>query len=201
VNGRELREWLHRSAKRDVQRRFHQLYDKVWNVWTFQVAWQQVRANKGAPGPDGVTIEEIEARGVDAFLMELSQELRERRYRTGPIRRRYIPKAALKRDTCQEGRELKSAVRRGHYDDLTLTDFCHRVGLNYVSCSPFRVPIARLAAAHAALKDLAKKAAAKKAAAKKAAKKAAKMRAAKKVTKKAAPKAKKAKKAAKKGKR
>jgi len=30
--------------------------------------------------------------------------------------------------------------------------FCHKVGLNYVSCSPFRVPIARLAAAHAALK-------------------------------------------------
>jgi pyruvate,orthophosphate dikinase len=31
--------------------------------------------------------------------------------------------------------------------------FCHRAGLNYVSCSPFRVPIARLAAAHAALDD------------------------------------------------
>jgi len=90
---RKLQEGLHRSAKRDVQRRFHQLYDKVWNVWTLQVAWQRVRANKGAPGPDGVTIEEIETRGVDAFLTGLSQELRERRYRTGPIRRRYIPKA------------------------------------------------------------------------------------------------------------
>ena len=31
--------------------------------------------------------------------------------------------------------------------------FCHKVGLNYVSCSPFRVPIARLAAAHAAILD------------------------------------------------
>jgi len=31
--------------------------------------------------------------------------------------------------------------------------FCHRVGLNYVSCSPFRVPIARLAAAQAAVED------------------------------------------------
>lgn len=90
---RKLQEGLHRSAKRDVQRRFHQLYDKVWNTWTLQVAWQRVRANKGAPGPDGVTIEEIEARGVDAFLTQLSQELRERRYRTGPVRRHYIPKA------------------------------------------------------------------------------------------------------------
>lgn len=90
---RKLQEGLHRSAKRDVQRRFHQLYDKVWNVWTLQVAWRRVRVNKGAPGPDGVTIEEIEARGVDAFLAELSQELRERRYRTGPVRRHYIRKA------------------------------------------------------------------------------------------------------------
>ena len=32
-------------------------------------------------------------------------------------------------------------------------EFCHYAGLNYVSCSPFRVPIARLAAAHAALKE------------------------------------------------
>jgi pyruvate,orthophosphate dikinase len=32
-------------------------------------------------------------------------------------------------------------------------EFCHKVGLSYVSCSPFRVPIARLAAAHAALKN------------------------------------------------
>jgi pyruvate,orthophosphate dikinase len=32
-------------------------------------------------------------------------------------------------------------------------EFCHRTGLTYVSCSPFRVPIARLAAAQAALKD------------------------------------------------
>jgi pyruvate,orthophosphate dikinase len=32
-------------------------------------------------------------------------------------------------------------------------DFCHRVGMDYVSCSPYRVPIARLAAAHAALKE------------------------------------------------
>jgi pyruvate, orthophosphate dikinase len=31
--------------------------------------------------------------------------------------------------------------------------FCHRMGLDYVSCSPFRVPIARLAAAHAALEE------------------------------------------------
>jgi pyruvate,orthophosphate dikinase len=40
----------------------------------------------------------------------------------------------------------------GEYDgDLESVKFCHRIGLNYVSCSPFRVPIARLAAAQAAI--------------------------------------------------
>jgi pyruvate,orthophosphate dikinase len=40
-----------------------------------------------------------------------------------------------------------------HGGDPTSIDLCHRLGLDYVSCSPFRVPIARLAAAHAALKE------------------------------------------------
>jgi pyruvate,orthophosphate dikinase len=40
-----------------------------------------------------------------------------------------------------------------HGGDPKSIDFCHRTGLDYVSCSPFRVPVARLAAAHAALKN------------------------------------------------
>ncbi|MCA8901965.1 MAG: hypothetical protein KDA53_12025, partial [Hyphomonas sp.] len=40
-----------------------------------------------------------------------------------------------------------------HGGDPASVGFCHRTGLDYVSCSPYRVPIARLAAAHAALKD------------------------------------------------
>ena len=40
-----------------------------------------------------------------------------------------------------------------HGGDPTSVEFCHRIGLNYVSCSPFRVPIARLAAAQAAIKE------------------------------------------------
>ena len=39
-----------------------------------------------------------------------------------------------------------------HGGDPSSIEFCHNVGLNYVSCSPFRVPIARLAAAQAAIK-------------------------------------------------
>jgi pyruvate,orthophosphate dikinase len=56
----------------------------------------------------------------------------------------------------EKGRKTRPNIKLGicgeHGGDPQSIDFCHRVGLNYVSCSPFRVPIARLAAAHAALK-------------------------------------------------
>ena len=56
-----------------------------------------------------------------------------------------------------EGRETKPGLSVGicgeHGGDPTSVEFCHNVGLDYVSCSPFRVPIARLAAAQAAIKN------------------------------------------------
>jgi pyruvate,orthophosphate dikinase len=48
---------------------------------------------------------------------------------------------------------LEVGICGEHGGDPASVHFCHRIGLNYVSCSPFRVPIARLAAAHAALKE------------------------------------------------
>ncbi len=70
----------------------------------------------------------------------------------------------------ERGRSVRPKLKVGicgeHGGDADSVKFCHRVGMNYVSCSPFRVPIARLAAAQAAVED----AAAKKPAAKKAAK-------------------------------
>jgi pyruvate,orthophosphate dikinase len=59
--------------------------------------------------------------------------------------------------TVDLGRATRPDMHMGicgeHGGDPESIEFCHQVGLNYVSCSPFRVPIARLAAAHAALKD------------------------------------------------
>ena len=56
------------------------------------------------------------------------------------------------------GRETNPDIHLGicgeHGGDPTSVEFCHKVGLDYVSCSPFRVPIARLAAAQAAIKDM-----------------------------------------------
>jgi pyruvate,orthophosphate dikinase len=57
----------------------------------------------------------------------------------------------------EKGRATRSNIKLGicgeHGGDPSTIEFCHKVGLNYVSCSPFRVPIARLAAAQAALNN------------------------------------------------
>ena len=47
--------------------------------------------------------------------------------------------------------DLKVGICREHGGDPSSIEFCYQVGMNYVSCSPYRVPIARLAAAHAVL--------------------------------------------------
>ena len=58
---------------------------------------------------------------------------------------------------AEKGRAAKPGLKLGicgeHGGEPSSVEFCHNVGLNYVSCSPFRVPIARLAAAQAALKN------------------------------------------------
>lgn len=58
---------------------------------------------------------------------------------------------------AQKGRSARPTIKMGicgeHGGDPSSVEFCHRVGLNYVSCSPYRVPIARLAAARAAVQD------------------------------------------------
>jgi len=57
----------------------------------------------------------------------------------------------------EHGRKANPEIELGicgeHGGEPSSVEFCHLVGLNYVSCSPFRVPIARLAAAQAAVKN------------------------------------------------
>jgi pyruvate,orthophosphate dikinase len=53
--------------------------------------------------------------------------------------------------------DIKLGICGEHGGDPSSVEFCHNAGLNYVSCSPFRVPIARLAAAQAAIKEKAGK--------------------------------------------
>jgi len=66
----------------------------------------------------------------------------------------------LMRWAVEHGRQTKPNLKVGicgeHGGDPSSIEFCHQIGLNYVSCSPFRVPVARLAAAQAALTPIAK---------------------------------------------
>lgn len=63
----------------------------------------------------------------------------------------------LMKIAVEKGRKTKKDMKMGicgeHGGDPSSIEFCHKIGLNYVSCSPYRVPIARLAAAHAALTE------------------------------------------------
>jgi len=90
-----LRLNLGRKAKQEPRFRFYTLYDKVCWTETLEAAWEQVRRNGGAAGVDGVSIDEVERGkgGAQAFLEGLRADLLARRYRPGPVRRVYIPKA------------------------------------------------------------------------------------------------------------
>jgi pyruvate,orthophosphate dikinase len=67
---------------------------------------------------------------------------------------------ALIRTAVEQGRKTRPDLEVGicgeHGGDPSSIHFCHTVGLNYVSCSPYRVPVARLAAAQAALEEVEK---------------------------------------------
>ena len=88
---RALQRVLYRSAKQQPHRRFHALFDKVTRSDILDRAWEEVGANRGAPGVDGVSIDQVEASGVASFLQELAALLTAGRYRPAPLRRVHIP--------------------------------------------------------------------------------------------------------------
>ncbi|MFO0695677.1 MAG: group II intron reverse transcriptase/maturase [Polyangiales bacterium] len=90
---RQLQRRLGAAAKRNPERRFHALYDRIARRDVLAEAWKRVRANKGAAGVDATTIAELETYGVERFLEELHVELLAGEYRTRAVLRRYIPKS------------------------------------------------------------------------------------------------------------
>jgi len=89
----ELRTKLWDAAKRSKNRRFHALYQHICRMDVLQEAWKQVKSNGGSAGVDGETIKAIEAQGVNTFLEQIQQILKEGEYRPTSVRRVYIPKA------------------------------------------------------------------------------------------------------------
>ncbi|WP_419937414.1 group II intron reverse transcriptase/maturase [Candidatus Palauibacter sp.] len=83
---------LHAKAKEEPGRRFHALADKVWREDFLLAAWGMVRRNGGAAGVDGETVADVEARGVERWVGELSRDLREGTYEPRAVRRVLIPK-------------------------------------------------------------------------------------------------------------
>src|SRR3990172_11027005 len=80
------------GGQEERNRRFHALYDRLVRPDVLWRAWQEVRANGGSAGVDGIGIEDVEREGVQDFLDGLARDLSERMYRPKPVMRVYIPK-------------------------------------------------------------------------------------------------------------
>jgi RNA-directed DNA polymerase len=83
---------LHEKAKTEPGFRFYIPYGKVWRADILSHAYNLACANKGAPGVDGMTFEQIEASGLENWLTRLGEEPRAKTYRCQPVRRVMIPK-------------------------------------------------------------------------------------------------------------
>ena len=86
-----LRWKLGRKAKRERRFRFYVLYDRVFRRDVLQTAWARVRANRGAPGVDGMTIGEFPD-FIGQHWTAIRQQLLDGTYQPAAVRRKSIPK-------------------------------------------------------------------------------------------------------------
>jgi len=90
---RDFQRKLYLKAKQDTRYRFYTLYDKMWLPHVLRESYRRVKANRGAPGVDGVTFKEIEKEGALEFLHVIQKELQEKKYLPQAVLRVMIPKA------------------------------------------------------------------------------------------------------------
>jgi RNA-directed DNA polymerase len=92
IDLQDLRRRLYVKAKAETSWRFWGLYVHVCKLETLRAAYVLAQKNDGAPGVDGVTFAAIEAQGVEAFLVQIRDELVRCTYAPLPARRQEIPK-------------------------------------------------------------------------------------------------------------
>lgn len=90
----KLRKQLYIKAKREPNFRFYALYDRIYRSDVLAAAWKLVASNKGSPGVDGVSIEDIvnSPNGVNALLSDIQQRLKAKKYKPQAVRRVMVPK-------------------------------------------------------------------------------------------------------------
>jgi RNA-directed DNA polymerase len=89
----QLQEKLYCKAKQERGYKFYVLYDKMFIGYMLDEGYRLVKANKGAPGVNGQTFEDIEKQGLTNFLKELGEDLRKRTYQPSAVKRVWIEKA------------------------------------------------------------------------------------------------------------
>ena len=137
-NLQKLQTALHAKAKAEPEFRFYALYDKIYREDVLAYAYACCRSNKGAPGVDGQSFAEVEAYGVERWLGELAQALREESYRPEAVRSVFILKPngklrplgipCLRDRVCQTAATL--VLEPIFEADLPTEQYAYRAGKN-----------------------------------------------------------------------
>lgn len=141
----ELRRRIYRKAKSDKTHRFWGIFVHITKTETLEEAYRLAKRNGGAPGTDGQTFDDIESRGLAAFLEDLREELLSGKYKPRPNRRVDIPKGNGKVRTlqipCIRDRVVQGALKL-ILEAIFEADFCP----NSYGFRPKRSPHGALAA-------------------------------------------------------